>query len=103
MNKRGLQQPLYSLMKINYRVLGDQDKCWLFTLYKTSMYDHIEKIWGWNETWQKNEFENGIKKYDTQILTFNNIDVGYIQTGIIENSLYLWMMILKKDEGSNGV
>ena len=53
------------------------------------MRDHIDTIWGWDESWQNNEFENGLLSYQTEIISMNDINIGYLQTEELKYSLYI--------------
>ena len=90
-------------MHIALRHACDLDQSTLYEQYKNAMRGHIERIWGWNDEWQRNDFEKSLASCDTQVIEMNSAISGYIQTESRERDLYIRMMILDQNYRSRGI
>ncbi|WDR35083.1 GNAT family N-acetyltransferase [Pseudomonas serboccidentalis] len=61
------------------RPATDSDRTTLFNLHRAVFYDHIEKIWGWEENWQRSNFAAEFACTVTSVIEFNGQMVGYVQ------------------------
>ena len=65
------------------------DKKWLYDLYRTTLRDYIDKTWGWDEVFHKNQFETNLLPTKFKIIMVNNEDVGaYL---LKDESEYHWL------------
>ncbi|MEM6427745.1 MAG: hypothetical protein AAF708_00795 [Deinococcota bacterium] len=53
-----------------------KDLPWLFELHKATLKVYVEKLWGWDETWQKNHFFATCNLDDSQIIVFEDKPIG---------------------------
>ena len=74
---------------------GDtSDETWLFQLFKTTMQDHIEAAWGWEELLQKEGFLTSLPARNFRILDLGSDKVGCIYLNEKEDHLALEMILV---------
>lgn len=78
-----------------------QDYIW--KTYVNAMKPHIEKIWGWDLIWQKDDFAKTLDKYTTAIILLDKKQIGYAQYIQESEYLYINMIILQSDYQSQGI
>jgi len=67
------------------------------------MKAHIEKIWGWDLTWQQKDFDKNLAIYTTCFLLSSKKTVGYIQYQVKERKCYVNMIIIEPPYQSKGL
>lgn len=72
-------------MKYYLRNTIEKDKSFIYDIKKSSIYDYVQKIWGWNEEYQIKNFESDFILEDFKIISVKDKDVGFIQ--VIEEPL----------------
>lgn len=77
------------------------DDCW--QLYKSSMRGHIEQLWGWQESWQQQNFMEQWQSTKTNIICHDDTFIGYLQHSTKHNQLYIWMLIITPKWRSKGI
>ena len=90
-------------MNLSTSYATEPDKVYFFKLYCDAMRTHIEAIWGWDETWQKADFEERWLLCSNQKILFKGSVVGYFQTIESEHENYIMMFILDKATRSRGI
>ena len=90
---------------MNIEILDYQpsDKPFIWETYVKSMKSYIEKIWGWNDSWQENDFEQGFVKYETKVIKLNQSTIGYFQLKQETEFTYISMFVLKPKYQSKGI
>jgi len=88
---------------MQFRFIKEKDRKYLWSVYVQSMQSHIEKIWGWEPTWQKADFEKNLVKYTTSLITILDKTIGYIQYKVEEENAYINMLILEPTQQSQGL
>ncbi|WP_425447345.1 GNAT family N-acetyltransferase [Dethiothermospora halolimnae] len=66
-------------MKYNLRSIRKKDKNFIYNVKKSSIYNYVKKIWGWDEEYQKKDFESDFNLKDFKIIVVNDKDIGFIQ------------------------
>jgi len=68
-------------IKVNFntRQAMEQDREQLFMLYGKVLREHITSIWGWDDIWQRNDFDGHFKPQQITIFTVENKIVGYME------------------------
>ena len=90
-------------MKITFPAISDEDSPYIWKLYCEAMRGHIERIWGWDETWQLVDFEKRLKLLDTVIVVCGSSNVGYLQLSVNESTVYINMIVLDSKSRSKGL
>jgi hypothetical protein len=61
------------------RPATDSDRTALFDLHRAVFHGHIEKIWGWGESWQRSNFAAEFAYATTSVIEVDGQTVGYFQ------------------------
>jgi len=77
-------------------------KDYVWQAYVNSMKFHIQRIWGWDEVWQKDNFLKSLDTYLTFILEVDSKKIGYVQFRHDEEITYLSMIVLENEFQSKG-
>ncbi len=72
-------------MKYYLRNITEEDKKFIYSIKKSSIYDYVQKIWGWNEEYQIRDFESDFILENFRIISIEDKDIGFVQ--IIEEPL----------------
>ncbi|QFY44099.1 GNAT family N-acetyltransferase [Candidatus Methylospira mobilis] len=79
------------------------DKPLIYSLYQEAMKHHIEIIWGWDESWQQNDFEKSFDSATNFIIETNDKFSGYFQLERAVGFDYLRMLIVTPSLRSRGI
>lgn len=74
-------------MNYNLREISWLDKEFIYQVKKESNYMYIEKIWGWDEDYQIQDFNTDFKLSDYKIIVLDNTDIGFLQLEEFNNNL----------------
>ena len=55
-------------MEISLRPASEEDREFLYALHRCTMREVIEKTWGWDETWQLQDFERRFREYVVSVI-----------------------------------
>jgi ribosomal protein S18 acetylase RimI-like enzyme len=72
----------------------EEDKTEIWNMFVPAMRPHIEKIWGWEDNWQTNEFNSRFFELNTSFIVSDGNKLGYVQYSLNEADTYLNMVIL---------
>ena len=89
-------------MNLELQKCEANDKSGIWSLFVDSMKSHIEKIWGWDIEWQKNEFNGRYIELNTSFILFNGERIGYVQYRLFDTETYVNMIILYPDYRGHG-
>jgi len=76
-------------MEWEQRDASDEDKEFLFELHRLALGPYIEKTWGWDETWQRDNFNEQFAAAGWKVLTVDQQPVGAFRTAARDGELYL--------------
>ena len=71
------------------RRASESDKGFLYTLHCATMRGPIEKTWGWDEAWQRYDFEKRFEQYVVSIIEADGRDAGCLWVESSPDSIYL--------------
>jgi len=63
-------------MEYRLRRASESDEGFLYSLHCVTMRDAIEKTWGWDEAWQRSDFEKRLRKQLVSIIEVDGRDAG---------------------------
>lgn len=66
-------------MNIALRRAGDSDVEFLFALHEATMREYIEKVWGWEEAWQRSHHATRVSATMQYVVVVNGHDAGMIE------------------------
>ena len=87
---------------IEFKAYNSSNRDYVFDSYVKSMKPHIEKIWGWNQDWQEDNFIQSLNNYLTFVVVLNGEKAGYIQFANETEFIYLSMLVLNEQYQSKG-
>ena len=76
-------------MHISLRPATEADKEFLYELHRTTMREYIEATWGWEEEWQRREFEGRFRKDRQQVILANGTPVGMLEVEYRPDQLFI--------------
>jgi ribosomal protein S18 acetylase RimI-like enzyme len=74
---------------LNLRPASEHDREFLFALHRATMRDLIEQTWGWDEAWQRAEFERRLEEYSVSVIESGSHPVGSLWLEQRPDSLYI--------------
>lgn len=90
-------------MSYIYRFAENNEKEEIYALYRTVMKSYISKIWGWEETWQKNDFSTHYNAKDIILVLDNEQIVGYCQIEEEPNHYFIRMLAILPGYQNKGI
>jgi ribosomal protein S18 acetylase RimI-like enzyme len=76
-------------MDVTLRPATDQDREFLYTLHCATMREAIEKTWGWDDTWQRDAFDQRLNEYTVSVIVVDSRPVGSVWLERRPDSLYV--------------
>jgi len=74
---------------LNLRPASEQDREFLYALHCSTMRDVIEQTWGWDDTWQRADFQKRFDMYTVSIIEAGSRSVGSLWLEQRPDSLYI--------------
>ena len=72
----------------------------IYNVKKITLKEHIERIWGWDEEYQQNDFRQCFIPQKNNIIVYDNEEIGYLETNEEDNILHIVELeILPKFQG----
>ena len=71
------------------RPATDKDYDWLFGLKRASMMEYVEKLFGWDESFQSELFRRNFQPEAISVITVDGFDAGMVETEVTPNHLFL--------------
>ncbi len=90
-------------MRLGLRNGQREDRAWLFNLYEENLRPYIEETWGWDLTFQQNEFDTNLIPERFTIVTSRQMDVAAYLLKEKEDHLWLEMLIVDRHYQHQGI
>ena len=90
-------------MLFETRQATEIDRDQLFELYATTLKDYITKIWGWDESWQKKDFNAHFELENIQVAVTEDRVFGYMQIDASSETPHIRMMCVSPEYQNQGV
>jgi len=90
-------------MNYSYRQASPTDKKVIFDIYRLVMREFIEEIWGWNEEWQRDDFNKHFVPENVNVVYFDSNLIGYSQVDVQSNHKHLRMLVIHPAYQRNGI
>ena len=74
----------------NLRPASESDRPFLYTLHCITMREVIEETWGWDERWQRTDFDKRFGRYIVRIIEAEGHAVGSLWIEWRPDSLYIY-------------
>lgn len=85
------------------RPATDSDRALLFELHREAFKDHIEKIWGWDENWQRANFAKEFTYAATSVIEIEDKIGGYVQTADEPHRIYVLNIAVSRAFQGQGI
>ena len=76
-------------MDVRLRPASEQDRESLYALHCATMRDMIEQTWGWDDAWQRADFEKRFEDYAVSVIEADSRPVGSVWLEQRPDSLYV--------------
>ena len=90
-------------MQISFRSIKTEDYEFLWRLHNAALKKYVEKTWGWNEDWQKQNFDKNFRVEDGRIVVYENRDIGFFWQIEKENELMLVSIRILPEYQNRGI
>lgn len=88
---------------MNVRPATDSDQAALFDVHRAAFQGHIEKIWGWDESWQLSNFAAEFARAATSVIETNGQIIGYVQILDEDDRIYVQNIAILRESQGNGI
>ena len=85
------------------RPATDTDQTALFNLHRTVFQTHIEKIWGWDECWQRANFAAELASTTTSVIEEDGRMAGYLQILDEADRIYVQNIAISPEFQGKGI
>ena len=92
-----------AVLVISLKPIEAEQSCALWSLYVEAMKSYVERIWGWDEAWQRQDFESGFQRYVSKGIDCDGEFAGYVQFRDEGTARYISMLLLAEPYRSKGV
>ena len=75
----------------------------MFALHCLVFREHIAELWGWDETWQREDFRAKVSGSSCSLILHSGAPVGYLQTTEESGRIQLWNIAIHPLFQSRGI
>ena len=90
-------------MALDLRAASEQDREFLYALHCSTMREVIERTWGWDDTWQRADFEKRFAAYTVSIIEAGSRSVGSLWLEQRPDSLYIHDLEIEPASQGRGI
>jgi ribosomal protein S18 acetylase RimI-like enzyme len=90
-------------MEISLRPIKNEDFEFLWRLHNAALKKYVEQTWGWDEEFQRKNFESNFKTDDGEIIVFAEQDIGFWWTVESETEILLSSIRLLPEFQNRGI
>jgi len=90
-------------LRVSLRPAAERDGEYLYDLHCSTMRDMIEQTWGWDDAWQRAEFERRFETYAVSIIAAGGRSVGSLWLEQRPDSLYIHDLQVTPSEQGRGI
>ena len=76
-------------MQITFRQIKIKDFEFLWQLHNAALKKYIAATWGWDEDWQRRDFEEKFNPGEGEIVVVDGEDAGFLRVGEKETETFL--------------
>ncbi|WP_445731857.1 GNAT family N-acetyltransferase [Mariniflexile sp.] len=88
---------------MNLRNAKNSDLEITYRIKSKSIKEYVEKIWGWNEPYQKEIHKKKFIASETKIIEQNQQKIGYLVLKETENEIYIENLLIEKEFQNLGI
>ena len=90
-------------MNIDVRAATRRDQDCLYRLYGLALRSYIERIWGWDEAWQRQDFDQHFVPEHTQVALVGGNVVAMLQWEERREAIYIRQMAVLPEHQGKGI
>ncbi len=90
-------------MDLNLRPASERERAFLYELHCSTMRDVIEQTWGWDDAWQRADFERRFDAYTVSIIEAGSRSVGSLWLEQKPDSLYIHELQVAPQHQGRGI
>ena len=90
-------------MTFTLRPANANDRDFLFSLFVRTMKDVVEQTWGWDDAWQRADFDRRFSSYTVSIIEISGQAIGGVFVEDTEGSVYVHELQLLPPFQNRGV
>ena len=95
--------PFTVYMSITFRQIKIKDFEFLWQLHNAALKKYITATWGWNEDWQRRDFERNFNPDEGEIVVIDGKDAGFLRISEKETEIALISVRLLPEFQNRGV
>lgn len=88
---------------MNLRPAKTEDLALLFAIHRSVFRQHIEKLWGWDESWQYQNFRSECAAAITSVIEIDDQIAGYVQVVDRGSQIYVQNIAIASAFQSKGL
>lgn len=89
--------------RIEYRQVSDSDFYFLWDLHQSELRPYIERIWGWDEDWQKGYFRDHFDPTNQRIIQYEGEDIGTVKVEEHKARIFLTYIVFSAKYQGKGL
>ena len=90
-------------LRVDVSLATLEDEPGLFELHRIAFKEHIVRIWGWDEEWQRANFVRECASAITSVVRLNDRTIGYLQVRHDPHCVYLQNIALHPEVRNKGM
>lgn len=90
-------------MRASLRPATPDDKGFLWNLHCDTMREYVEQVWGWDEEWQCERFNERFESSERQIVGLDGVSVGAIQVDRQADHIFLKNLHIAPSHQNRGI
>lgn len=90
-------------MDVTLRPATPRDAEFLYELHCRTMRPVIEQTWGWNEAWQREEFERRVARHQPSIIERDGAAVGGLLLEWLPHAVYIHEIQVRPEHQGQGI
>jgi len=88
---------------LRFRPAAPEDSEFAYQVKKASFGEYVEKVWGWDESEQRDLHTRRFQSQDVEIIELNGSDLGFIATVTTPEALRLYQMFILPEYQGRGI
>ena len=92
-----------SNVKLNLRNAKNSDLKITYRIKSKSIKPYVEKIWGWNESCQRDMHESNFIASDTKLIVYKKQEIGYVVLKETDKEILIENLLIEKEFQNLGI
>ena len=81
----------------------EEDREYLWWLHRETMWEYVDKTWGWDEAFQRKKFDEGFDPPALQMIEIDGGAVGYIRVRREPDAIFLASIEIAPESQNKGI